>query len=140
MYQKSQSHDVWFLRYRVRQTEFFVILGHFLSFYHPSVPLMISKNQNIEKKIKKMSGDIILLYIHVYHKWTSYDIWFLKCKVRQTEIFVILGHFNPLTTQKIKILKLKKAPEDIIILYICTIHGNHMMYVSWDIEHDEQNF
>ena len=22
-----------------------------------------------------------------------YDIWFLKCKVQQTEIFVILGHF-----------------------------------------------
>ena len=42
-----------------------------------------------------MSGDFILLYIPVYHKWTSYDIWFLKCKVGRIEIFVILGHFLP---------------------------------------------
>ena len=31
--QKSQSHDVWFLRYGVRQTESSVILGNFLPFY-----------------------------------------------------------------------------------------------------------
>ena len=37
-----------------------------------------------------MPGDIILLYIHVYH-----DIWFLKYEVQQTEIFVILSHFLP---------------------------------------------
>ena len=42
-----------------------------------------------------MPGDIILLYIHVYHKWRSYDIWFLKYKVRQTKIFDILSHFLP---------------------------------------------
>ena len=50
VYHKSQSYDVWFLIYKVKQTEFFVILGHFLSFYHPSVPLMIPKNQNFENK------------------------------------------------------------------------------------------
>ena len=89
-----------------------------------------------------MSGDIIL-YIHVYHKWTSYDIGSLKCKVRQTKIlsfWVIFCPFSRLTTQKIKILKLEKAPEDIIILHIRTIHYNHMIYVSWDMELDEQNF
>ena len=42
-----------------------------------------------------MPGDIILLFIHVNHKWRSYDIWFLLYKVPQTEIFVILGHFLP---------------------------------------------
>ena len=35
----------------------------------------------------------MLLYIHVYHKWRSYDIWFLKYRVWQTKNFVILGHF-----------------------------------------------
>ena len=45
--------------------------------------------------MKKISRDIILLHIHVCHKWTSYDIWFLKCKVWLTEIFVILCHFLP---------------------------------------------
>ena len=48
--------------------------------------------QNFEN-MKKMPGDIILLYTHVYYKWRSYGIWFLKYKVRQTDIFNILGHF-----------------------------------------------
>ena len=42
---------------------------------------------------KKMPGDIIFLYIYVYHKWRLYDIWFLKYTVWQTEIFVISVHF-----------------------------------------------
>ena len=48
--------------------------------------------------MKKMPEDIILLYIHVHHKWRSYDIWFLKYKVQQKEIFNILGHFLPFQT------------------------------------------
>ena len=71
------------------------------------------------------------------------DIWCLKYKMRQTEIFNILGHFcpfSPLTTWKIKILTLKKTPGDIIILHISIINDNHMMYGSWDIEHNRQFF
>ena len=82
---------------------------------------------------KKMPEDFILLYIHVYHKGRSYDTWFLKYKVQQTEFFVILGHFlpfQPLDNPKIKTLKLKKNPGDIIILHICPINDNHMMYGS----------
>ena len=33
---KWQSYDVWFLRYQAWQTEFFVILDHFLLFYPPN--------------------------------------------------------------------------------------------------------
>ena len=36
--------------------------------------------------------------------------------------------------------KLKKTPEDINILHMCTINDNHMMYDSWDIECDGQIF
>ena len=54
--------------------------------------------------------------------------------------WVIFCHFSTLATWKIKFLKLKKAPGDIIIWHICTIHENHMMYVSWDMEHNRQNF
>ena len=44
---------------------------------------------------------------------------------------VIFCPFSPLTPWKIKILKLKKkTPGDIIILQICTINDNHMMYDS----------
>ena len=44
IYQKSQSYDVQFLRYRVRQEEFFVILGHFLPFQPSDNP----ENQNFK--------------------------------------------------------------------------------------------
>ena len=76
-----------------------------------------------------MPGDIIPLEIHVNHKCGSYDIWFLKWKVQQTEIFVILGHFLPFQPLE-NPEKLKKTPGDIIILHICTINENLMMYVS----------
>ena len=36
VYQKLWSYDVCFLRYGVRQTEFFAILGDFLPFYTPT--------------------------------------------------------------------------------------------------------
>ena len=45
VYHKWQSYDVRFLRYRTRQTEFFVILGHILPFYPPKG----LKNQNLKK-------------------------------------------------------------------------------------------
>ena len=37
-----------------------------------------------------------------------------------------------LTTQKIKILK--KKPADIIILHLCQMNDNQIIYVSWDIK------
>ena len=47
----------------------------------------------------------------------------------------------PQTTPKIKILKnWNKTPGDIIILHMCTINYNDMMYSSWDIKDDRQNF
>ena len=91
---------------------------NFLPFWAISCPFTTyrqksQKSKFWKRKKKKMSADIAILYVHVYHKWRSYDIWFLKYKVWQTEIFVILGD---------------------IILYIWTINDNHMMYGSWDME------
>ena len=57
VYQKSQSYNVQFLRYRVTRTEFFVILGHFLALYPSNNP----ENQNFEK-MKKAPGDVIILH------------------------------------------------------------------------------
>ena len=56
MYLQSQSYDVQFLRYGVKWTELFVILGHFLPFY-PSNNL---ENQNVEKMNKAPGAAIIL--------------------------------------------------------------------------------
>ena len=39
-----------------------------------------------------------------------------------------------------KLKKKKKKPGDIIILHMCTINDNHMMYGSWDIKQDKQIF
>ena len=58
VYQKSQSYDLRYLRYGVRQTKTFVILSHFLPFYHS---LMIPKIKILKKKKKKLPGDIVLL-------------------------------------------------------------------------------
>ena len=61
---------------------------------------------------------------------------------RATEIFfVILDYFlhfylfNNLKNQNFE--KLKKVLGDIIILHMCTINENHMIYGSWDMEHNE---
>ena len=35
---------------------------------------------------------------------------------------------------------MKKTPGHIIILHMCTINDNHIMYGSWDIEHNIQIF
>ena len=35
---------------------------------------------------------------------------------------------------------MKRTPEDNIILHMCTINDNHMIYGSWDMECDGQNF
>ena len=96
------------------------------------------ENQKLE--MKKTSGDIIL-HICTINDNQSYDAWFLRA--RQAEFlsfWTVLCTFTPLRTQKIKILKtMKKTPGDIIILHMCTINDNHMMYGSWDMEVDGQN-
>ena len=65
---------------------------NFLSFWaiyylFTTPSLMILNIKILKKKWKKVIGGTILLYIHGYHKWRSYDIWFLKYKVWQTNFF-----------------------------------------------------
>ena len=85
LHHKLQSYDVFLLRYRARQREFFVILDCFLSFYPPMDP----ESQNFEK-MKQMLGDIIL---HMCTINDSYNVWLLRYGAWQTEFFVILDHF-----------------------------------------------
>ena len=65
--------------------------------------------------------------------------------MRQTDFFVILGHFLPFylinnpKNQNFEKMK-KKPPRESIILHKCTINANHMMYGSWDVKRDWQNF
>ena len=51
--------------------------------------------------------------------------------------FVLLPPWQP---RKSKFWKNEKMTVDIIILHMCTINENHMMYGSWDMECDRQSF
>ena len=57
MYHTWRSCDIWLLRYKAQQIEFFVILGDFLPFDPPN-----PKNQNFGK-MRKTHGDIIILHM-----------------------------------------------------------------------------
>ena len=110
--------------------------------YYPKLNDMIYSSRDIKilKKMKKMAGDIILLYIHVYRKWRYmiYGSWNIRCDRQKSLTFwYIFCPFSPLTNQNFNI---EKTPGDIIILHNCTINDNHLMYGSWDKEHNRYNF
>ena len=87
VYHKWQSYDVWFLRYGVWQTEFFVILDHFLLLYPCNNP----KNQNFEKIKKSLQ---ILSFCTCVTLMTI--IWCMVTEISSmTEFFIILDHFLP---------------------------------------------
>ena len=105
----------------------------FLPFYVPNN----LKNQNFEKYEKTTYH-----FTHVYHKWQSCNVWFLRYQERWTEFFLILDcclHFYPPNLKNQNFEKLKKKPGD-IILHMCITNYNHIIYGSWDIKHDGQKF
>ena len=67
--------------------------------------------------------------------WSVTDRIF--CHFGLSFAFLPLPPPNNLKNQNFE--KLKKAPGD-IILHLCTINNNHMMYGSWDMKCDGQNF
>ena len=95
--------------------------------------------------MKQNPGDIIILHVcTINENHMMYGSWDMQCD-RQNflSFWTVFCLFIPLWPQKIKIFKTKKAPEDIIIIIILemsTINDNHMMYGTWDMEPDEQNF
>ena len=85
----------------------------FLSFwtiFHPLTPLTTPKIE-ILKKMKKSTWRYYH-FTHVYRKWKSYDVWFLRYGAWQIflSFWTIFCPFTPLKTQKIKILKKWKNP------------------------------
>ena len=83
---KIHNHMVYgSLEYRVRLTEFFVILGHFFAL----LPHWQSKKSKFWKNTWRYHW-----FPLVYHKWQSYHAWFLRYGVWQTE-FAILDRFFP---------------------------------------------
>ena len=66
------------------------------------------------------------------------DIWSMTDNF--LSFWTVFYPFTPLWTKNQNFEKMKKTPEDIIILQVCTINDSHMMYGSWDMECNEQNF
>ena len=114
-------------------TEFFLSLDYFLPFYS----LNKSKNQNFEKMKKKAWR--YDHFIKVYHKWQSYDVWFLRYEVWQRKFLVILDRlllFYPLNKLKSQNFeKLKKTLGD-TILHKCNKNHDHMLNCSLDMAHN----
>ena len=103
LHHKWQSYDVSFLTYGVQQTEFVVILDHFLPFYPPMDP----ENQNFEKMKKTLEDIIILQMCTINDSHMMYGSWDMECNRENLEffchfrLFIALLPPPPLITQKI---------------------------------------
>ena len=145
---KNQNHimvyNSWDTEWNKRKILYFrAIFCSFIS--HLKIPnIKISKKKKKRKK-KKTSLEILSCYTFMFtinEDHMIFGSWKVRCNRQKFLTFlVIFCRFNSLTIWKIKILILKKkTPGDIIILNICTINKNHMMYGSWEIEHKRHNF
>ena len=109
-------------------------MGHFC----PFTPL---KSQKIKiEKLEKTPWDIILYKCTKSQDnmlYCSWDMAWDRCN-----LYFSFSFYSPAPQQpkKPKFLKNKKKPGDIIILHMCTKNYDHMMYGSWDMEWNRQNF
>ena len=89
-------------------------------------------------KNEKKYRDIIILHMcTINDNHTMYGSWNMEQDGHNFFSFwTIFCPFTLLTTSKIKIENVKKMPGDIIIWHIYAINDNHMMYGSWDTEHN----
>ena len=126
----------------MRQTEFFLILDHFLPFYFP--PPNNPENQNFVKNGNKylVPGDIIIL-----HKCTKYDkhmiYGFWDMKHNRQIFFVILGQFSPFyptSNPKNQNFEKKKHLKILSFYKSGTKNHDYMLYCSWDMAHDRSIF
>ena len=145
------TNDIWLLRYKIHQTQFFIILGQLLPFYPPPSPLTAWK-MKISKTWEKTPGDIIIL-----HKCNKNCNHWLYCSWDMTRdrcnyflFWDILFPFTPLTANSPKNKHFKKwkkrldisfnmsVPKSTIICYTVPEIW-HVMDVI-DIFHFEQFF
>ena len=139
VYQKPQSYVVQFLR--MEWDRIFLSICAIFCPYNPLLPPNYPENQNVEK-IKKASGDVIILNLCNKNK----IIWCMLTQI-WSATYIIFCHFRPIFAllphcwpQKLKLWKNVKKYDDIILLHMCTINPDHMMYGSWDMKCNRQNF
>ena len=121
--QKPQLYEAGFLRYRERH--FFCHFGQFAAL----LPSPLTTNE-------KATGDVLILHMctknHDHIMYASSDM------ERARQFFVILGHFllfyPTIDPRNENLEKMYKNPGDIILLHMCNINEDHMMYDSCDIK------
>ena len=116
---------------------------NFLSFWTIFCPFSLLTIQKIKiLKLKKTPGDIIIytfslkmtiIWCMVPEIWSATDRVFCHFGA----FFALLSPYGP---RELKFWKMKKIPEDIIILQMCTINDSYMMYSSWDMKCNALNF
>ena len=133
-YQKSDDMIYSSWDNRVWQTE----IGNYGSFFTLLPPPLLKTQQirNLKKwRKKKIAGDIIIL-----HMCTKNTIIWGKVREIQSETDRIFCHlwsfFTPYNPQNQNFEKMKKVIAYVIILHMCTINHDHMIYASWDIRPD----
>ena len=87
--------------------------------------------------MKNFAGDIIILKMCTKnHNCMMYSSWETEWDRHNfLSFWAIFCHFNWPRKSKFWKIKKKKTPED-ISLQMCNINDNHMMYGSWEINHD----
>ena len=113
----------------------------FLTVFCPFTPLTSWKIK-ILKNWNKKPGDIIILHMCTIND--NYICLVPLISSTMDRFFVILDNFlpfySPNNPKNQNFEKLTKMPSDIIIFQMCTINDNHVMFCSWDMQRDGQNF
>ena len=96
------------------------------------------KNQNFEKKWKKIAGNIIIFYMrtknHNHMKYSSWDTEWDKFFLSFWTLFC------PLKPRKPKFWKNEKKDLEISPFWTCATKNNQMMYAYSDVECNRHNF
>ena len=91
----------------------------------------------------EIPGDIIIWHTCIIKdNHIMYSSWDMK---RDGQMFlsfwtVILPFYSPNNPKNENFEKMKQKSGDIIILQMCILNDNHMMYASWDMKRDGHNF
>ena len=95
------------------------------------------KNQNFEKNLQKIAGDIIILHMCTKnHNYMRYSFWNTKWEIFLSFWANFYPLTPPLTTQKTKIMKKwKKTSGDVIILDLCNKKQDQVIMLTqiWSV-------
>ena len=138
-FEKPEISEFWKTEKKLHEISSFYTCVPKTAIIWGTVPGLTQKTE-ILKNWKKTFGDAIILQHLVQQKSQSNDvcICLLRYGLRQTTFchfrpfFALLPHY---WHWKLKFGKnVKKTHGDIILLLMCTINEDHMMYGSWDIK------